>query len=279
MVGKQPLRSKRIPSAANKQPPIIKGRPLLVQAPLEANALKQQPKAAAFASPYEIKPQGVRNVQKEKFDDYLEKLRRIRMQNYNNRKLSPYIKINGPPSRNRFTPRGAAKNAAVNVNNNYNLQKPKEPQPVIQPNKITVFNITKALNAIDIEAISKEAPKVSENLPSNRQSWQEGTSLNSLEVKSLATSDKIEIIPKSPRKGWDQPHQTILKALERADISSDDESDSERVDSPVKLKTGVTFRITDLPKKLETEADTKHSSVFEPKASKKLLIEMTTGWL
>ena len=69
----------------------------------------------------------------------------------------------------------------------------------------------------------KDAPN------SNRKSWAKETDLTELENKTLMPQSTVkakEAIPKnvdrpiiSPRKAWDLPHQTIIKAFELAEIS------------------------------------------------------------
>lgn len=109
-----------------------------------------------------------------------------------------------------------------------------------------------------------------ENETGSRKSWQKQTDLTSLENKTLlaqTAQNSNTIKPKandvdkliklnqfnSPRKNWDSPHQTVIKALENADIAllntenQPFESNSDRVDQakPLNstLKRGQTFII------------------------------------
>ena len=87
-----------------------------------------------------------------------------------------------------------------------------------------------------------------ENINSNRKSWSKETDLSQLELKTLlvqtAQQNKYVLPVVSPRKAWDLPHQTILKAFELAEISppSSTESHSGELKNE-KLKRGETFVI------------------------------------
>ena len=55
-----------------------------------------------------------------------------------------------------------------------------------------------------------------------RKNWQEETDLSLLKQKTIINTSKLVNNPENgnvPRKGWDQPHQTIIKALEKVELN------------------------------------------------------------
>ena len=144
-----------------------------------------------------------------------------------------------------------------------------------------------------------------EKSPEVRQSWQQVTNLESLDEKTII---QPTIHPRtlkqqnlaSPRKVWDLPHETIIKAFELADLSpsstqTEPTSSDTKQKEQSKLKRGETF-VIDRKESQSSEASTDNNIktenvkpcdetklVFSPdklatlKMTKNLLLGVTLG--
>ena len=184
-----------------------------------------------------------------------------------------------------------------NNNNNNNNNKPNTPR--IQP--APAINMTEVLENIGVvgKKITKaEVLKNPDSLDSNRnrKSWQKATDLTPLDNKTLVEQTIIKNDLKkykpqaSPRKVWDMPHETLLKALEMVSISSPANSSSgSGTSDKSEFKTGFlnpkmneTIR-TLLMNEKEPDMLDKTKALLSPekiatlKATKNLLLGVTFG--
>ena len=142
-------------------------------------------------------------------------------------------------------------------------------------------NLTEVFNAIGIVGKQISKAEVLKNPDEKiRKSWQKATDLHSLDNKTLIQQTCIKNNPLtkykppvSPRKVWDLPHETILKAFEMIAISPNNSSSTESEKSGIQTilmnEKEPEFQRTKLvlsPEKLATL-----------KATKNLLLGVTFG--
>ena len=120
----------------------------------------------------------------------------------------------------------------------------------------------------------------------DRKSWQKATDINTLDSKTLLAATILQQQCNSPRKAWDLPHETILKAFELAQISPTNTSEASKATG--KLKRCDTFVVAKQSSRLQsvlnqTDNDDADIVVFAPeklatlKATKNLLLGVTLG--
>lgn len=138
---------------------------------------------------------------------------------------------------------------------------------------------------------------------SDRKSWQKATNLQDLDNKTLIQqtlyqkSLKRDLV--SPRKVWDLPHETIIKAFELADLSPSTTQNSDRSLEATKKSNLKRVNTYVIPKKDRSDSSTDETDkriknpnivensnkelVFSPeklatlKATKNLLLGVTLG--
>lgn len=145
------------------------------------------------------------------------------------------------------------------------------------------------------EEIIKEATVIYPQPDSPRKGWQKATNIEHLENKTICPQTLHQRTLKkaaqvvSPRKAWDLPHETIIKAFELADLSPSAtqkscDSDSKK-QTMKRCDTFVVQKQHELAEEDEEddEVDETDKPVFSPeklatmKATKNLLLGVTLG--
>lgn len=204
-------------------------------------------------------------LKKDEKSVYEENLRKIRLKNYNNRKsfnvntkAEPEIndkkedelhnaridrisalKQQGEEQRLKLRNELERKRVeAYEKERKYEIEKPLNEFKSPRVQQAPVVNLTEVFNAIGVvgKQISKADVLKNPNDEiinrNNRKSWQKGTDLTPLNDKTLVQPTLKNNLHKyrpqvSPRKAWDLPHETILKAFELISISNSANSSGE----------------------------------------------------
>ncbi len=157
--------------------------------------------------------------------DYEERLRKIREQNYNRRKEVNNARIDAFKQIELAREARIQKLEALKKQSEEQRLRLKmiEAEKQVDKKPIPPVNMTEVFSAIGVKNIT---PAVNnQELKNERKSWAEVTNLDVLENKTLVQqtlyqktlNQKEEMI--SPRKAWDLPHETIIKAFELVDLS------------------------------------------------------------
>ncbi len=264
---------------------IINSKPVIKKSPLANDFAKRKEEFARNKA----KGRGVFNplipkppsVKRDENSDYEEKLRRIRLQNYNNRRiLINYDKKKSSidlslDNNNRLKRINALRQqseeqqqrlkerlemekkrqVAYEKEKQYNMDRKIDQKPAPAVNITDVFKdigvVGKQISKAEVLQDLNEKIYQNESILSARnKKWKDGTDLTPLNDKTLVNDQTIktnkneEIL--SPRKNWDLPHETVIKALELADISSTNPALFEATLKPSNksnFKRGETFLI------------------------------------
>ena len=264
---------------------IINNKPIIKKSPLANDYAKRKEEFArnkargrGVFNPLIPKPP---SVKRDENSDYEEKLRRIRLQNYNNRRIvvnndkKSSIDIS-MDNNNRLKRINALRQQSeeqqqrlkerIEMDKKRQAAYEKEKQYVIEKRidqkPAPAVNITEVFKDIGIvgkqiskaEVLQDLNDKIYQNdnsiLSARNKKWKDGTDLTPLNNKTLVNDQTIkpnknqEIL--SPRKNWDLPHETVIKALELADISSTNTALFEATLKPSNksnFKRGETFLI------------------------------------
>jgi len=243
------------------------------------------------------------NEKKDEKSDYEERLRRIRMQNFNNRKIQynevKKIEEDRAARLERIDAlRKQAKCQQMKLDYELEMKRMKrlnkeinevQKLPDVKPEPS--IRMTEVFNAIGIqgkmvpkeEALKEICILYPQVQYSPRKGWQKATNMDHLENKTIVQqtvhAKNIKKAPQiSPRKVWDLPHETIIKAFELADLSPSTSVKSN--ESKQNMKKCDTFVIQN-----GTEEEKEHElkPLFSPeklatlKATKNLLLGVTLG--
>lgn len=252
-------------------------------------------------------------VKKDEKSVYEENLRKIRLNNYNNRKvinnsnkskdldepldenprMERLVALKQQAEEQRIKFKNDLEKRRIEANERerklnadldlFNVIKPQNDykSPRVQAAAAPPVNLTEVFNAIGIVGKQISKAEVLKNPDEKiRKSWQKATDLHSLDNKTLIQQTCVKNNPLtkykppvSPRKVWDLPHETILKAFEMIAISpnnsSSTESEKSRIQTILMNEKEPEFQRTKLalsPEKLATL-----------KATKNLLLGVTFG--
>jgi hypothetical protein len=134
----------------------------------------------------------------------------------------------------------------------------------------------------------------SSNVNNNKKSWSKATNLSELDNKTLiidspSTSQKPDVNKISPRKAWDLPHETIIKAFSLAELCDDSTKfktkDGQKINRTIVINENNELLIDEQPPSTLKNVDNlKETSFFitseklaTMKASKNILLGVTLG--